>query len=1261
MNEEITISQLDPTTFEIQEYKTSDVELIALSDLDTAFSSSSDYIEFYIYDENQTKIYPSSTIPLTSFNVKKGDVLLNPQSDLENLGYDIGKYSIIYDFYRKKLSSDINQTYYIKEISSDRTEIRLDSNTISNENIISSTNEFISYREDAPYFVDFYLNFGNGKTIISNNISLDTSNTEDPTILIKLYEPLPEEFDIKSQLWVVEEISETQAYQVNFPFIPIIEDDFEFIAGPNFNLNVKQESGNSSQTFSYNNLINSDVTSSINQIKNLLNSKEIKINVDYEDFSNFTHFSTALTRLENFYYKVGLIEGYNNELNVLRSNITSDTTSSLAYSSSITTLTTKIDDIIQNLDGYEYFMYFNSGSDFSYPKSNTEPPFTLYSTGSTEVLTWLGSANEENPNYGGLALSASLYDEENPDRLYNSIPEYLREDPDNVKYELFVDMVSQHYDNIWLYTKDITNKFNGDNRLEYGISKDLIADAIKDFGVKLYSNNFNSNDLYSAFLGITTSGSLFPFPDITDSLPAESGFEYVDTRISASNDVIPLDDVNKRLYKRIYHNIPYLLKTKGTIAGLRALITSYGIPDTILRINEFGGKNKNESQDWDLKQNVFNYAFDTGENSNNFITSSFNPNTDFGGSYSPNTVQLRFKTPGIPQPVNNIASNDIRYSQSLWLGSFLNNEFTSLDTAVVLEYTGSGFITGSYSGSIADPYDTWGTIKFYPDLINNPTVTCSVSAPFFNKDWWSVQFTFSGSSNDGTGSLFIANQIDGKIGFTGSDTKTGLSTSPWGDSNYAALNINSNKTINNKVYKPFSGSFQEYRMFSPQISESKFFDYTLNPYSVEGNTINSTSDELIFRADLGTQLNTGSRTSIHPKVTGSTVQITQSFASDSSFYINNAEWVSNKENIYQDQVPAGIKNRVTDKITTNNLILPEAPSGSDDNIKVLSTYQSIQQDSFTSGSYTPSINSLEVALSPQDQINDDINAQLGYFNLGDYIGDPRDISSDERSYPNLDALRDAYFEKYISGYDVVDFIRLIKFFDNSLFKMIKDFTPARTSLASGVVVKQHILERNKQRPAQASWSNETYSGSIKPQSRNFNTGSGDVGQYESTDGSSIYKFTGGTGGSFERYNGLNTSPSSSAYGLSNRFNLTQSYSESIEGSIADRNTNSGSFVGYGEVETFDQREFYDGEFSGSDINVTTQSLSPGCEPYLRIPDTAINFNPIFYHTNPLNNLQGTVSTAEFIKRDNSPEPGDAWMLSDGTDFEDSQVIYIKYH
>ena len=51
--------------------------------------------------------------------------------------------------------------------------------------------------------------------------------------------------------------------------------------------------------------------------------------------------------------------------------------------------------------------------------------------------------------------------------------------------------LAQQYDNTWLYTKNLTTRFDADNRLDFGISKDLVADAIRDFGIKLYSNNFN--------------------------------------------------------------------------------------------------------------------------------------------------------------------------------------------------------------------------------------------------------------------------------------------------------------------------------------------------------------------------------------------------------------------------------------------------------------------------------------------------------------------------------------------------------------------------------------------------------------------------------------------------------------------------------------------------------------------------------------------------------------------------------------------------
>ena len=189
MKEKAQITELNAKTFEFQK------------SLDTVFSKDSDYIEYYIFDESQNKILPQNgTLPLTTYSVIKGHINLFPETDLRNHGINNDSYYILYNFYRKRLKSDYLNKYYIKEISSDRTEIRLDSNIISNEDIISTSNEFIKHREKEGYFVDFLLNFGDNKSVIANNIKLDTTLLDDPTILIKLYEPLPEDFELKTEL-----------------------------------------------------------------------------------------------------------------------------------------------------------------------------------------------------------------------------------------------------------------------------------------------------------------------------------------------------------------------------------------------------------------------------------------------------------------------------------------------------------------------------------------------------------------------------------------------------------------------------------------------------------------------------------------------------------------------------------------------------------------------------------------------------------------------------------------------------------------------------------------------------------------------------------------------------------------------------------------------------------------------------------------------------------------------------------------------------
>jgi hypothetical protein len=1140
----INIVQVDPQTFEFQQYSEQDNILISSSRLDTAFTSSTDYIEYYAYDESKNLIYPNvgdaKAIPVTNFSVINGDTLLYPAENLSELGYDEGTFYATYNFYRKRLASDISTNYYISEISSDRTELRLNSNVIPSELIISSSGVFIEFRATQDYFVDFLLNFGNDQQVIANNLRLDTTTAVEPSLLVKLYEPLPSQFGLKSTLWVVEEISYPEAYSVTFPPFVFESNDIQFIKGPNYSIIATQETGESGQLFSYDTLIGTDITSSQNQLKNLLNRKDINISVDYSEYSNFIHFSSAYTRLDNFYYKVGLIQSSSLSIEALPLN-------SGTYSASKAELSISIEKIISNFDGWEYFMYFNSGSAKSYPKQNTEPPYILFPTGSVEALTWVGSTDDSSAYYGGQAVTASDYDADNPDYLFNAIPEYLREDSENAKYELFVDMVAQQYDNTWLYTKNLTTRFDADNRLDFGISKDLVADAIRDFGVKLYSNNFNTNDLYTAFLGITPSGSTFPFPDMTGSYPAPSGFEYVNTTISASNDIVPLDNVNKSLYKRIYHNIPYLLKTKGTIAGIRALITAYGIPSTILRINEFGGKDRLNNKDWDYSEDVFNYALHLDGNS--YMSSSFIINSDFQNvDTAPKSLQFRFKTPGIP-------TSSAYYN--VWVGD-------QTRAFITLEYTGSGMGSGSYSGSSPSQSNAFGTLKFWPDGLLAGNNTASIDLPFFDGGWWSVQATvdYNPVSPEGEKAvLYAANRIYDQIGFSGSDEAT-YNWQYWANTSIGYLPSASNLLIGAQNYSPLTGALQEVRYWDVPLSESLFFDYVMNPYSTQGNTINSTPDDLVFRADLGTQLITASRTSIHPKVTGSW-EITQSFADGSSNYFVTGSFITNREEIFLNQVPGGIKNRITDKIKIVDEILPTGST--------LSPFRSIQQSSYRQGS-DPNTNYLEVAFSPTDQVNDDIIAQIGAFNLGDYIGDPRQISESGYSYPQLDQLRDEYFTKYINSYDVNDFIRLIKFFDNSLFKMIKDFTPARTSLSSGVVIKQNLLERNRQAPPSASYTIPTYSGSVKSFPRDYQVpnsnkrviannnqeslASSSFPTYSTISGSSIYVFSGGTGGVFEPFNNNFAAPV-------NEFNSTiciKNYFYSSSVNILEPNSTNGEFL-----------------------------------------------------------------------------------------------------
>jgi hypothetical protein len=523
MDKIVNIQSVDPNTLQLQNYNTEDESLISNFETDVTFDPNQDYLEYFILDLNQDILY-GNVAGYPGYQIRGNNIVIDPQKDLESLGYTEGQYYTIYNFLRRKLSSSVNSTFYIQDISTDRTELRLNTTQISNLDVTDLTTQLAAdIANSQTSYQDFYLDFGNNKLVIAVNIALDNTNPSDPTVLIKLYEPLPNEFTTLSQCWVVEQIAESIAYQIELITVFTLDEQLDYISGPNFNINIQDQINNSTPYLNQNTLQQNSSTlgsgSLLYQLNSILAEKGIEINIDYSDYSEFVHFSSAQTRLENFYYKLALIEEY-----TVSSSYSANTTPNYYVTSSQNLWDNKINDIITNFDGYEYYLYFNSES-HAWPKTNSTAPYINAPVGSATAITWFTTQS----------ISASYYDSENNNALINAIPTYLREDNTNEPYFLFTQMIGQNFDNVWVYLKDITNKFDADNRLNYGISKDIVAQAIRDLGVKIYQNNFSETDVYSALLGLTPSGSTLLLPYTTGSLPTPTGYEYINTYITASD------------------------------------------------------------------------------------------------------------------------------------------------------------------------------------------------------------------------------------------------------------------------------------------------------------------------------------------------------------------------------------------------------------------------------------------------------------------------------------------------------------------------------------------------------------------------------------------------------------------------------------------------------------------------------------------------------------------------------------------------------
>jgi hypothetical protein len=198
-----------------------DRQLVTSNYINSKFGETNDYLELYIYDQNgllldfdydATDYYPYLTS--NPQNNTYSSLTLDPETDLKNRGFNRGNLNIQYNFYKKLFNSGYGRFYWIKEISTSRTELKLSSQILSTSDIKNGFNQYQSFIANKNYYPVFYLNLGNNQTIIAENVAY-TEDAEGGYLIIKLYAPLSPDYDLKDQLWIVDKVAESVSFNVN--------------------------------------------------------------------------------------------------------------------------------------------------------------------------------------------------------------------------------------------------------------------------------------------------------------------------------------------------------------------------------------------------------------------------------------------------------------------------------------------------------------------------------------------------------------------------------------------------------------------------------------------------------------------------------------------------------------------------------------------------------------------------------------------------------------------------------------------------------------------------------------------------------------------------------------------------------------------------------------------------------------------------------------------------------------------------------------
>tara|TARA_R110002096_G_scaffold108848_1_gene238243 strand:+ start:2173 stop:8862 length:6690 start_codon:yes stop_codon:yes gene_type:complete len=871
---------------------------------------------------------------------------------------------------------------------------------LSNE-LASFENFKVTYTNFNPKDLRTYLKFENNLFLTTNFKSDKVNVTTFPySIVYKLYEPLPDSYEKFDECIVVKEMANPLEEKVKIIDFVNEEEPKLVLRSPDLN-NVESPVQRRETQFQ----VESDILTSDNTVSTALRNEFLsqsldsaEINTDYSRFKNFVNFGSSEVRIRNFKRKLEDIEQY---------KINSASYAGVSGSSGdMSTYHHKILDTKNKLDRFENYMYFKSSSYISSSigifHDNAWPKSDGAGTLNSPYVLAHTTSSQADTWFINAVNSASLYDDENSSKLSSILPEHIKADTNNKTYLKFTDMIGQHFDEIWEYINAITDVTDRRESLSEGVSRDLLYSVAKSLGWSL-DDGKDLVSLSKYALGKEVSGSAY------------SDYSATSER-----------DISREIWSRIINNMPFFLKNKGTVRALKGLINVYGIPSTILRVKEYGGPNlpDDASPQFEITRK-FTKALDF--KGAQYVRVAWANDTDSGRK--PDTVEFRFRA---ASGSNQILVEKQDSNNQNWFIRLKDNGST--DNYGQVSFMLSGSAVGKNLGQFKE--------------------MTSTSLPIYDGDFYSVMVgRISGSSNTAVSQSYQLNV--GK--YDSSRSKIHLYSTSTMDVTQAASSSFSNAwTGSGNIYiggsdslddvgVQFTGSIMEYRHWTEVLNTGSFKNHIANPKAYDGNTVSSSYSNLVLRYSMDDNKNLNTDTVGIRDVSSN--QTSTVSGSHSGFTGNFFRSVVDE---LKTHIPSiGALRRTTNKIRIEDNKIKSNFNLNSEHRATVSAYDTAPSDS----------NKVGIWFAPTDVINTDIINSVGNLNFEDYLGDPRD--KEKLSYNGLNFVADNYWKKYTAPNNFWDYVRMIKYYDQSLYPQLRKLIPARAKPGIGLLIEPNIFERPK--------------------------------------------------------------------------------------------------------------------------------------------------------------------------------------------------------